>query len=170
MTTDISIQNHVDQYVLEVAVETSMLKIPKVLGHQFPRIKQYLNANNIETAGAPYARYLKLDWNSILTGGFVSLMWQMLTHKQAMQIGFPAATMPPGVDDMVASKLSLGRCVQTIHHGANHKVGETYKKVAQWALENNVRLADNSMESYITDPGEVPVDQLETLILIPVES
>lgn len=168
MTLDITIQEQDDQYVLEVTTETSMLKIPKALGQHFPRIKQQLKANNIEPAGAPYARYLNLNWNSIRTDGFLVQIWQLLTLKQAMKIGFPAASMPPSADDMIASKLSLGRCVKTIHRGPNHKVGETYKKVAQWAMENQVSLADNVMESYITDPGEVAAADLETLILIPV--
>ncbi len=169
MTSDISIQEQEDQFVLEVSTETSMMKIPKVLGHHFPRIKQHLQANNIELAGAPYARYLKLDWDAIRNDGFFALIWQMLTHKQAMTIGFPAASMPSGSDDMIASKLSLGRCVKTIHRGPNHKVGETYKKVAQWAIDNQINLADNAFESYITDPGEVPAAELETLVLIPIK-
>ena len=37
------------------------------------------------------------------------------------------------------------------HIGSHDSIGDTYKKMADWAKEHNYRLRDDSWERYVTD-------------------
>ncbi len=168
MQTDIIVEQQNTQHTLEIAVRIPLFKIPKVLGDCFPRIKQHIEASDSKLAGAPYARYLNIDWEVVRKQGMLGQIWQLLTHKQPMRIGMPVASAAGGTDEIQPSEITAGEYVKTIHVGPYHKVGETYKRIAEWAAKQNIVMADNSIESYFTDPGEVPAEELQTLILIPV--
>ncbi len=168
MSLDITIEQQNPQHVLEIAVQIPLFKIPKVLGDCFPKIKQHIESADADLAGAPYARYLEIDWDTVRKQGMLGQIWQLLTHKQKMRIGFPVASQTIGSDNIESTELAAGRYVKAVHTGPYHKVGETYKLIAEWAAGQNITMADNTIENYITDPGEIPADKLETLILIPL--
>ena len=67
-----------------------------------------------------------------------------------------------------AIEIDSQTCVRTIHRGPYQKIGDTYKEIVDWAVANDVELANHTMESYINDPTAVAREDIETLILIPV--
>ena len=89
-----------------------------------------------------------------------------MTHKQKLRVGIPIRATAEGAGEIVFAEIPGGRFVKALHVGAYHKVGSTYKKLSDWASQNGISLADNAIESYISDPGEVPADKLETNIFV----
>ncbi len=168
MSIDIAVVDKGPQGVLQISVATSMLKIPKTLGSCFSAVTQYMESVGVGKAGAPFTQYLDLDWDSIQRDSLVALAWQLLTHKQKLRVGIPVSDKVQGDGEVVFAEIASGRFVKALHIGAYHKLGKTYKKVSDWALQNRVSLENNAFESYISDPGEVPTDKLETLVFVPI--
>ncbi len=169
MTQEIPIEEMAARDALEVAVEVSMFRIPKVLGDWFPRILKHIEAGNGESDGAPYARYLDINWPEMRDCGMLKQIWFAMTRKQKMRIGIPVKAGATGDGEIQSVSYPAGRYVRTVHRGPYHKVGAHYKIVAAWAGQQGVTLADTTIENYINDPTEVKPEDIETLILIPLE-
>lgn len=91
-----------------------------------------------------------------------------LTSKQKMRIGMFPSEPVQSEGPAIGAEIAAGRYVSTIHRGAYHKVGDTYRKIVDWAAENDVKLANSSIENYIDDPTEVPMAEVRTRIWIAV--
>ena len=170
MSLDIRIEQQPPLHALEVVRNAPMWKIPKELGDAFPLIDKHITAQGGSRAGAPYVRYMEIDWQQMRHCGPLRMLWQMLTSKQLMRIGMAVEGPVAGDGDIEAVAIDAQNCVRTIHRGPYQKVGDTYKEIVDWAEANNVELADHTMENYINDPTTVAKEDIETLILIPVNS
>ena len=168
MSLDIRIEQQPPLHALEIARNAPMWKIPKLLGNDFPRIDKQITAQGGSRTGAPYVRYMEIDWQQMRHCGPLRMLWQMLTSKQPMRIGMAVAAPVEGGGDIEAVAIESLTCVRTIHRGPYQKVGDTYKEIVDWAEANDVELADYTMENYINDPTTVAKEDIETLILIPV--
>ena len=170
MSRDIRIEQQPPLHALEIARNVRMWKIPKVLGDDFPRIDRHITAKGGQRMGAPYVRYLDIDWQHMRHCGPLRMLWQMLTSKQPMRIGMAVAAPLDGDGQIEAVSIESRLCVRAIHKGPYQKVGDTYKEIVDWSEANDVELADHTMENYINDPTTVAKEDIETLILIPVDN
>ena len=168
MSLDVQIEEQPPLHALEVARNAPMWKIPKLLGEDFPRIDKHITAHGGTRTGAPYVRYMEIDWQQMRNCGPLRMLWQMLTSKQPMRIGMAVEAPVEGDGDIEAVVIESRNCVRTIHRGPYQKVGDTYKEIVDWAEANGVELANYTMENYINDPTTVAKEDIETLILIPV--
>ncbi len=168
MSLDIRIEQQPPLHALEIARNAPMWKIPKLLGNDFPRIEKRITAQGGNRAGAPYVRYMEMDWQQMRHCGPLRMLWQMLTSKQRMRIGLAVEAPIEGDGDIEAVAIESLTCVRTIHRGPYHNLGDAYKEIVDWAETNDVELADYTMENYINDPTTVAKEDIETLILIPV--
>ena len=170
MSRDIRVEHQPPLHAVEIASNVPMWKIPKVLGDNFPRLDKHITAKGGKRAGAPYVRYLEIDWQDMRHCGPLKMLWQMLTSKQPMRIGMAVDAPVDGDDEIEAIAIEPLMCVRTIHKGPYQKVGDTYKQIVDWAEANDVELANYTMENYINDPTTVAKEDIETLILIPVNN
>ncbi|MEO1034936.1 MAG: GyrI-like domain-containing protein [Pseudomonadota bacterium] len=168
MSLDIRIEQQPPLHALEINKNAPMWKIPKLLGDAFPRIDRHIMAKGSNRTGAPYVRYMDIDWQHMRHCGPLKMVWQMLTSKQPMRIGMTVASPVEGDGDIEAVAIGSLKCVRTIHRGPYQKVGDTYKEIVDWAEAHDVQLANHTMENYINDPTTVAKEDIETLILIPV--
>ncbi len=168
MSLDIRIEQQPPLHALEIVRNASMWQIPKLLGDCFPRIDKYIEAKGGTRAGAPYVRYMGMDWEHVRNCGPLQMLWQMLTQKQLMRIGIAVEAPVEGEGDIEAVEIESLNCVRTVHKGPYQKVGDHYKKILDWAKSNDVELADYTMENYVNDPTTVAKEDIETLILIPL--
>jgi len=168
MSLNIRIEQQPPLHALEVARDAPMWKIPKLLGDNFPRLGEHITAHGGNRAGAPYVRYMEIDWQQMRHCGPLRMIWQMLTSKQPMRIGMVVEAPVEGDGDIEAVAIESLNCVRTIHKGPYQKVGDTYKEIVDWAEANDVELANYTMENYINDPTTVAKEDIETLILIPI--
>ena len=170
MSIDIRIEQQPPLHALEITRNAPMWKIPKVLGDNFPRIDKQITAKGGNRTGAPYVRYMEIDWQQMRHCGPLRMLWLMLTAKQPMRVGMAVEAPVDGDGEIEAVAIESLRCVRTIHRGPYQKIGDTYKEIVDWAEANDVELADHTMENYINDPTTVAKEDIETLILIPVVS
>jgi effector-binding domain-containing protein len=153
------------QPVLETSAEARMWKIPGTLARGFGEVTSHIEKTGAGRAGMPFARYLEIDWQSVRKGAFGQLI-DMLTRKQKMRMGLPVDRPVAGEGNVSAGEIAAGRYVTTIHRGAYHKVGATYRRILDWAEAEGATLSDTTIECYIDDPGEMPMEEVRTRILI----
>ncbi|MGB5484673.1 GyrI-like domain-containing protein [Parasphingorhabdus sp.] len=168
MAEEITIEEHEARPVVEVAAETRLWKIPKVLASGFATARAHIEKSDAEVTGMPFARYLEVDWQAMAGKGAFGQFLDFLTNTQKMRIGMFSSQPVASDGQATGTEISEGRYVTTIHRGAYHKVGDTYRKIVDWAVENDVKLADSSIENYIDDPTEMPMAEVRTRIWIAV--
>lgn len=168
MSHSISIETLDAIHALEVTVTIPMWRIAKALGEHFPRIKAHIEASDASVAGPPYACYRNIRWDRVRTQGVFSMLWMMLTEKLTLQIGMPVTGTISGHQDLIPTFWPERRYLTTVHMGAYHKVGETYRTAANWALAEGIELDDHAIECYVNDPTEVELSEQETRIFIPL--
>ena len=154
------------QHSLEIESEISIFKIAKTLGNSYQKINALIKEAGAERAGMPFARYLDIKWDKVRTQGALAQMWMLLTCKVKLRAGVLVSTEVAGRGEIEAVTLNHGRVVKTVHTGPYQKVGAVYRALANWAVENNERLADVAMENYINDPTQVKPEEIQTLIIV----
>lgn len=169
MSEEIRIEEREAQPVVEVAAETRLWKIPKVLADGFAKTKAHIEKSDGKIVGMPYARYLEVDWKDMRGKGMLGQILDMLTKKQKMRIGMFSSAPLASEGELIGTEIAAGRYVTAIHRGAYHKVGDTYRRIYDWALENDVVLSNGSIENYIDDPSEMPMADVRTRIWIAVD-
>ena len=85
-----------------------------------------------------------------------------------MDIGIPCPDSVPGEGRIKKTRLESGKYIRMIHKGSYKKAGETYKKILNYAAEQNLKCESYSIEFYLNDPRETPTSQLETEVLVPI--
>ncbi len=168
MAETIAIEERESQPVVEIAAETRLWQIPKVLAAGFGASRAHIESAGAEVEGMPFARYLEIDWQSLRGKGALGQFLEFLTAKQKMRVGMFSSRPVPSEGTAIGTEIAAGRYVTTYHRGAYHKVGDTYRKIVDWAEENDVTLADGSIENYVDDPTEMPMEDVRTRIWIAV--
>ena len=168
MAEEITIETREAVPVVEVAAETHLWRIPKVLAESFGIARQRIEQSGAKVEGMPYARYLEIDWDDMVGKGAFAQLIAFAFSKQKMRIGMFSSESVSSENNAIGHQLPAGRYVTTIHRGAYHKVGETYRRIVEWAAENGVKLADSSLENYVDDPTEMPTEEVRTQIWIAV--
>jgi len=72
--------------------------------------------------------------------------------------------------DIKAGTTYEGKAMQFTHVGGYDTIAVTIAKAYAWLAVMGLKPKDRLISEYVTDPGSTPVEQLRTLIKIPVES
>ncbi len=154
---------------LEIYEEIKMMEMPKVMGADYKKILEHLKNNNSEMLGAPYARYIGVDWEVETNKGFFGILKDVFTKKWKIQIGMVSSKKLTENGNIKPIVHENKKYVKTIHKGPYQKVGATYKALFNYIKENNLDPENESFEFYLNDPGKVSKEELETEVLIPVK-
>ncbi len=103
-----------------------------------------------------------------MSKGLIANVIGMFTKKWHFQVGIPISRDISSSSPLKCSFIQNTKYIKTIHHGAYHKVGQTYKKMYVWAVEQQLSLGNESIEFYLNNPKEVKKELLETMVLIPI--
>lgn len=155
--------------VVEIEERVGMLAMPATFGRDFKRIMAYLQSQGAECVDMPYARYQDMDWERELNQGMLAGVFSMLFKKWHFFVGMPSSKSLPGEGVLVARQLASQRYVRAVHRGPYRKCGATYKALHAWAKAQGILLSSEAIECYVNDPREVGPEELETVILIPIE-
>ncbi len=145
-----------------------MLKMARVMGSSYRAMLEQLERRGLKPDGAPYARYTGIDWADLGSQGKLSSLLGVFTRKWNVEMGLPLAEPLPPADGFAAGCLPAGRYVQTLHHGAYHRVSCAYERLQDLARREGLRLGPESIEIYLNDPRTTARAELETLVLIPL--
>ena len=118
-----------------------------------------------------FARYSNIDWDTVECEksflGFFKAMLKKFYVEVAISTAEKPNDLPSDVNYLEFE--SYPKTLQTVHKGPYHKVADTYKKMAEYASENNLELANETFEIYLNDPRVVTQEELETLMVIPLK-
>lgn len=123
------------------------------LSQAYGKIRSFIQNNGVTIQGAPMSITTSFDENS----------WK-----------FDAA-LPVDRNDVEATgdikrgDTYAGKAIQFMHVGTYDKLAETAQKAHAWLVVQGYKSRDRVIEEYITDPGNTPVEQLQTRLVIPVE-
>ena len=152
--------------VVEIEETVSMMKLPTVMGNDFKRIMEYIKSNNSECTGAPYARYLDIDWEKQTSKSMLANIFDAFTKKWHFMVGVPSSTQLAGEEELKPKYIETQNYAKAIHIGPYQKVGKTYKNLYAWIKAQNLSAVGESIEIYINNPRETKKEDLETIVLI----
>lgn len=124
-----------------------------VLTDAYGKLGEFIKANGIAMQGAPMAITTSHD-----TSG-----WKF---DAALPVDRNDVA-PTG--DIKSGDTYAGKAVQFKHVGAYDKIGDTTQKAYAWIAVQGYKPQDRLIEEYISDPGNTPVEQLQTRLVIPVQ-
>ncbi len=169
MEYDIEIVEREPEKTLEVSTQLAVWKMPFVFGRTYGRIVKVLERQSAEPSGPPYARYLDVCWEELDKESKLAMLIKVFTRKWNLRIGFPVDGDFDGNDDMVTGELPGGRYVKTLHRGPYKDVAEAYKRLCAWITQEGITVKHESVEIYLNDPRTTKKEDLETVVLIPIE-
>jgi len=85
-----------------------------------------------------------------------------------MEVGIPVRGKFEGEGDIQCGELPAGKAISVTHVGSYDGLAETWRKLGAWIKEQGIEARADPWESYVDDPGEVPVEKLRTVIYWPV--
>jgi len=168
MAGSVEIVEKQDEFTLEINAQASMLMIPKVIGKAYEDLKKFMKQKGIPCEAPPFVKYVNFSWDESTGGNKFLGFFKMFTKKWDMQIGFPVKNDTPGEGSIKSGKILYGKYIQTLHKGSYQKVGSTYKILMAYMKENNLKVRNECMETYLNDPKITKKEDLQTLVVIPL--
>jgi effector-binding domain-containing protein len=135
------------------------MDLAALFDEHLPNIAHRLADMGIEPGGPPYGRYHAFG-----------------PEQVDVEIGVPV-TAPvsnlrspdeaePG--ELFASELPGGQAAITVHRGSYDGLSGVYDGLHDWIHEQGRDEGPGPWESYVDDPGEVPVDEVKTEVIWPL--
>jgi len=141
-----------EQPTLIIRTRTPVSELPAALGRCFGEIVQYLGELGEHPLGAPFAGYHNMDMQDL-----------------DVEIGFPVAKSFASKGDIQPGSIPCGKQATCLHVGAYSGVEPAYTALQQFVAESGYEPTGVAYEFYLNDPGEVPEEKLETLIVFPLK-
>jgi effector-binding domain-containing protein len=113
--------------------------LPSFFAHSLPQVLRAIEEQDMVPGGEPFAYYRGMPNGSV-----------------EVEAGFPVvgAFTPKGA--IVPGWLPGGRVVTGLHLGPYGSVGQTYARMAAWAIAHGLRPTQDMWEVYLTDPEREP--------------
>ena len=124
-----------------------------VLTAAYAKLGSFLQSSAITMQGAPMTITTSYDANG----------W---TFDAALPVDHNDVA---STEDVHAGATYAGKAVQFTHVGSYDKIGDTTQKAYAWLAVQGYKPKDRLIEEYVSDPGNTPVEQLQTRLVIPVE-
>lgn len=151
MSFTCEVKEQAAQPALAIRTRSAVEHLPEVLGQAYGRIFTYLGELGEGPAGAPYMGYYNMDMQDL-----------------DLEIGVPVMRVLPGKDPVQPAQLPGGRVATCLYTGPYNKMGSAYDALNQYIHEQGLLPTGVVYEIYISDPSQTPPQELQTLILFPL--
>jgi effector-binding domain-containing protein len=141
------------QPTLTIRTRTSVEDLGQVLGQAYGTIGQYLGELAEPCAGPPFVAYHNEDMQDL-----------------DIEAGCPVARELPGRGEIQAGEMPGGKVATCLHTGPYSDIGPAYEALSSWMEDKGYEPAGAAYEIYLNDPEETPPEELETLIMFPLET
>lgn len=155
--------------VLEIEERASMFRMPVLFGRDFAKLIEYMKERGCECVGAPYSRYLEVDWCGEMKRGFFGSMLSALTKSWHFMVGMPSPRHLEGTSEIRSSTFGPRKYASATHRGSYRSVGKTYKALCCWMEAQGLHPENQAIEVYLNDPRTTAQKDLETSILVPLK-
>ena len=153
MTYKCEVKEQAAQATLTIRTRTPQKDLPQVLGRGHGTIAQYLGTLGEHPIGAPFSAYYNMDMQDL-----------------DVEIGFPVSRELPGSGEIQASQIPGGKLATCLYTGPYSEMEPAYTALMQWMAEKGHEATGVAYEMYLSDPGEVPPEELQTLIVFPLKA
>ncbi len=139
------------QPVLSIRTRTTVQALPQVLGQLYGAIGQYMGELRKAPAGPPFVAYYNVDMQDL-----------------DIEVGFPFAHALPGKGEIQAGEIAAGKYATCLYTGPYSGVHVAYAALSSWMQEHGYQPTGVAYEFYLNDPSEVPPEELQTRVQMPV--
>lgn len=146
----------IDIAYLSVTSRPEAAAVSDALGDAYFQVLNFVNAHGLQVAGAPLS----------ITRTF-----------SGAELVFDAAIPVSGVTDATprdATGVKIGRTyagpvIRVRHVGSYRSLSDTHRRISAYLAAHGIERNGPTWESYVTDPGDVPEENLLTYIYYPVK-
>lgn len=147
MTYKCEVKEQDAQLTLSIRTKTSVQDLPQLVGKSYGAIAQYLGELGAYPAGPPFAVYYNMDMQNL-----------------DVEIGFPVSKKFPNKGDIKASEIPSGKFASCLYTGPYNEIEPAYNELSQWIKDNGYEASGVAYEIYLSDPGQTPPEELQTVI------
>jgi effector-binding domain-containing protein len=87
-----------------------------------------------------------------------------------IEVGFPVNRPLTSRGDLIGGVLAAGDYATCLHIGPYDQVGPAYAALTAYVQEQDRIATGAAYEYYLNGPGEVPPEQLQTLVAFPLQA
>jgi effector-binding domain-containing protein len=155
------IHDRVPQAAAAVRVTQPMseLDLPALFDEHLPNLAHRLADMGLDPSGPPYARYHQFGPEHV-------------DVEIGIPVALPVSNVPalaearPG--ELGSSELPGGRVAVAVHRGSYDGLSTVYDQLHDWIHAQGHEEGSGPWESYVDDPGEVPLDEAKTEVIWPL--
>jgi len=129
--------------------------ISTALGAAYFQILNFIDINKLSEAGAPLS----------ITRSYSG---SQLTFDAAIPIRGLSATTPRESTGVRIGTTHAGAVIRVRHKGSYERLSVTHRKISAYLAALGIERNGAAWESYVSDPGNVPEDELLTYVYYPV--
>lgn len=152
MSYQCEVEEQQAQPALVIRTRAAAENLEHVLGEAYGTIMQYMGELGEQPVGPPFSAYYNEDIEDL-----------------DVEIGFPVSRQLPGRGDVQAGEMPGGKVATCLHTGPYSEIGPAYEAISRWMEKNGYEPAGPAYEIYLNDPEEVPLEELQTLIMFPLQ-
>ena len=153
MAYECEIKEQPAQPTLSIRTRTPLQEMPQILGQAYGAIAQYLCALGEQPAGPPFVAYYNMDMKDL-----------------DIEAGFTVSTKTTGSGNIEAGELPSGKMATCVHKGPYSDLEPAYAALSEWIEAHGYEATGVAYEFYLSDPGEVPPQELLTQIAFPLRT
>lgn len=139
------------QPVMSVRTRAAVGDLPRLIGAVYGQIMAYLLEQGEPPCGEPFVAYYNLDMQDL-----------------DLEIGFPVSRSLPGKDDIRASAMPAGEYAACLYTGPYEKMEPAYNALQEHIHGRGRQASGAAYEFYLNSPDQVPMERLQTRILMPL--
>ena len=155
--------------VIEIEEKIPMWKMPFFMKKNYKRIMDYIDTHNKDSAGIVYARYLNVDWESLINKSSFRNFIDIFIQKWHFCAGISTSLKLEDHDNIKSNFIQNKKYVKIIHYGDYRKLSDAYKELYRLSKEQSILLKNESIEIYMNDPKTTKKEDLETTILVAIK-
>ena len=137
--------------VLCIRTFTTIEALSSLIGESYGKILARMAELGEQPGEAPYTAYYNLD----------------MQHLD-VEMGFPVSRLFAEKDGVSSRALPAGKVATTLYKGPYAGMESAYNALFAWLGEYHMQTDGPFFEYYLSNPGEVPDEELLTKIVLPV--
>lgn len=130
-----------------------------LIGESFGKLYGWIGEKGYVPSGPPMGVY----FNSPEQVPADELLWELQSP-----IGGDVTPSGPDETGISVKKVGGAEVASTMHKGRYEEVGNIYGALVDWIMENGYEIVGPSEDVYLSDPAQIPPDELLTEIRFPV--
>ncbi len=130
--------------------------IAEAMGKAYFQILNFIDENALVDAGAPLS----------ITRDFSGTE---LAFDAAIPLRGMTDNTPHNTSGVKIGKTYAGPVIRVRHIGSYRSLGTTHRKISAYLAALGIERAGAAWESYVSDPGKVPANELQTYIYYPIK-